>query len=265
MPAWELLTGRATAPGTTFTSLTANSGNSFTIRSTRQDADIRLVQAWTKHQTAGNLRIRSPRLHDNVEGIRLFSVAAEVAPLLPWGPMQRLFSQDDLIVEITGSAAAGDIELGALYVWYEEIPGVMARMIDADEVMQRMVNIVTVENTLALGTTGDYTGEEAINAEFDLLRANTDYAILGYHVSGVALAVRYRSVDFGNLGVGGPANEELKGLTGNWFIELSRRTGLPAVPVFNSANKEAVLLDGVQDENGTDITVTTILAQLSMR
>jgi hypothetical protein len=33
--------------------------------------------------------------------------------------------------------------------------------------------------------------------------------------------------------------------------------------VFNSANRAGVLIDGAQDENGTDVTVTTLLALLS--
>ena len=37
---------------------------------------------------------------------------------------------------------------------------------------------------------------------------------------------------------------------------------MPLIPVFNSANKDAILIDGVQDENGTDVTLTSLLAQL---
>lgn len=264
MPAWELLTGRVTAPGATLTAVTVNTGNSLTIRNTTDEADIRLVQAWGKHQTAGIIRIRSPRLHDNVQGIRLFDVVSEAAPLLPYYPNQRLHAQDTLSVELTGSATAGDIELAALYVWYSELPGIMGRFMTPEMVRERFMHLVTVENTLTLGTTGDYTGEEAINAEFDLLKANTDYALLGYHVSAECLAVRWRGVDFGNLGVGAPGNELRKELTANWFTVLSDMTGFPAIPVFNSANKAGLLLDGVQDENGVDTTVTSILAELRM-
>lgn len=264
MPAFEILSGIATAPDTTFTEVAANTGNSFTVRNAGVDVDIRLIQAWAKHQTAGNFRIRSPRMHDNVQGIRLYSVASQVRPLIPEGFMQRLYSQDDLTVELTGSATAGDIEIACMLLYYASLPGVEGRFASLDDIMQRIVNLVTVENTLALGTSGNYTGEEAINAEFDLLRANTDYALLGYLVSAECACIRWRGVDFGNLGVGGPGNETEKELTANWFVNLCRQTGLPCIPVFNSANKEGLLLDGVQDENGADTIVTSILAQLSM-
>lgn len=132
-----------------------------------------------------------------------------------------------------------------------------------------MVNLVTVENSLATGTAGGYSGEEAVNVESDLFKANTDYALLGYTVAPVAGAtdggaavVRWRGADTGNLGIGGPANDLKKFLTNSWFIDLSNKTGLPCIPVFNSANRAGILLDAAQDENGVDILVTSIFAEL---
>jgi len=260
----QAISGFVTAPGTTFTAWTLAAGDFLTIRSTEIGAGIWLLQAWADQQTAGNLRIRSPRLHDNVQGIRLFAVASEVYPLLPDGYPQPLITQDVLTVEQTGSSTAGDIESGSLLIYYDDLPGVDSRVATWEEVKTRMVNLVTVENTLALGTGGGYSGEEAINAEFDLLPANTDYAILGYEVSAECCTIGWRGVDTGNLRVAGPGNDTNKNLTRNWFKNLSMMYGLPLIPVFNSANKAGFLVDGVQDENGTDVTVTTILAELRM-
>jgi hypothetical protein len=53
-------------------------------------------------------------------------------------------------------------------------------------------------------------------------------------------------------------------MTARWFVDLARMTGVPAIPVFNSANQPGLLVDGLQDENGTDVTLTSILAQLAM-
>lgn len=261
--ALELLTGYVTAPGATLTGLTMASGNVLTIRNASIDSLIVLITAWTDNQGAGVLRIRSPKLHDNVQGIRLYTVVSEVRPLIPSWTKQKLVPQDTLIVELSGSATAGDIETACLLVYYADLPGVEARLITHEELVGRIKHIVTVENTLALGTAGGYSGEEAINAEFDLLRANTDYALLGYLVSAECACVRWRGSDTGNLGVGGPGNELEKEVTRDWFVTLSQKTGLPTIPVFNSANKAAILIDGVQDESGTDVTVTSILAELS--
>src|SRR5574341_703146 len=256
--AFEVITGFVTAPSTTFTALTMASGNTLTVRNAPLGSEIRMLQAWTDQQTAGNIRIRSPKLHDNVQGIRLFSVASEVYPLFPMGAYQRLIPQDTLVVEMTGSGTAGDIETMAMLIYYSDLPGSDARLITPEEAMRRMTNIVAVENTLSLGTAGGYSGEEAINAEFDLLKANTDYALIGYLVSAECAVVRWRGADTANLGVGGPGNETNKRVTSTFFMDLSHFYQLPLIPVFNSANKGAVLIDGAQDENGTDTTVTSI-------
>lgn len=258
----ELLVGFATAPGATFTGLTMAAGNSLTIRSTAIDSKIHLLQAWADNQAAGTFRVRSPRLHDNVQGIRLDITISDTSPLLTEGTMQPLVSQDTLVAEITGSAVAGDIETAALIVFYESIPAIDSRLATWEQIKPLIKHYMTVENTLALGTAGGYSGEEAINAEFDQFKANTDYALLGYFVDTECAAIRYRGIDTGNLGVGGPGNETLRHVTAAWFKRLGMMTGLPCIPVFNSANKDAILIDGAQDENGADTTVTSIFAEL---
>jgi len=267
--ALQLLTGFVTAPDTTQTALTMAAGDSLTIRNAAIDSPVRLLTAWVDCQIRGILRIRSPKLHDNVQGIRMDTIASEVQPLLPAGHTQRLYPQDTLTVDLSGSATAADIETACLLLYYPDLPGQAGRFITPEDAKSRMVNLIGVENSLATGTAGGYSGEEAINADFDLMKANTDYALLGYTVSPVAgqtvgecLAVRYRGVDTGNLGVGGPGTDSDRWLTNRWFVWLSRQCGLPLIPVFNSANKAGILVDAAQDENGVDVLVTSIFAEL---
>lgn len=262
MAALELLTGFVTAPSTTQTALGMASGNSLTIRNNGGSGQIRLLQAWVDVQSAGILRIKSPNLHDDTQGIRIQTVASEPDPLLPLGVGQKLVSQDSITVDLSGSATASDIETACLLVYYEALPGIEGRFDTPDAVMQRIKHIMSVENTLSLGASGGYSGEEAINAEFDIFKANTDYALLGYTVDSECACVRWRGSETGNLGVGGPGNEASRQLTANWFMNLSRQHGLPLVPIFNSANKASILIDGAQDENGTDVTVNSIFAEL---
>lgn len=263
MPALEMITGRVTAPNTTLSALTMNTGNSRTIRNTKIDKPIVLLDIWTKNQTAGIFRLRSPLLHDNVQGIRLGAQADQVVPLMPEIAFQLLVPQDDLNIELSGSATAGDIELAALLIFYDELPGVEAKLISPGKLMERLEHITTIQNTLATDTSGDYSGEESINADFDVIRANRDYAILGFIVDERCLTVRYRSSDFGNLGVGGPGEPARPDITANWFVNLAFRMQLPLIPVFNSSNKDNTLLDCVQDEDGADVTVQTIVGLLS--
>jgi hypothetical protein len=261
--ALEVLGGIATAPGATLTALTMNTGNSATVRSAPFDRRIRLLQMWADNQVAGILRVRSARMHDNVQGIRMRVVASEPEPLLPWAAPHALFPQDALTLEISGSTVAGDIETAGFLVVYDDLPGIAGRFIGPDELSKRGVNVVTVENALATGTAGGYSGEAALNASFDLLKQNVDYAFVGYQVDAECAIVRWRGSDTGNLGVGGPGHAERKALTADWFVQLSRAFGDALIPVFNAANRAAILVDASQDENGTDVNVQTILVELS--
>lgn len=262
MPAMRMLTGFVTAPSSTFTAATMASGDSLTISNTELNNPVYLINVWGDHQTAGNIRIRSPKLHDINQGIRLFNVASEVQPLMPWGMKQMMYPQDTLELMLTGSATSGDIETACLLLWYANLPGQNARLMRWSEIMNRIQNLFTVENTLALGTAGGYSGEEGITAEFDFGKANTDYALLGYQVSVECAAIGYRGSDLGGFRVGGPGNELYKKMTGNWFKDLSTMLDLPTIPVFNWSNKGSILIDGVQDENGADTTVTSLFAEL---
>lgn len=269
MAAIELLCGQVTAPDTTLTALTMNAGNTLTVRNAPLTSKPKLLTTWVDVQLRGIWRVRSPNLHDNVQGIRFGTIASEVQPLLDPMFYQPLIPQDTLVAELSGSATAGDIESAAMLLHYDDLPGISGRFISPGDLKSRMKRLVTVENTLATGTAGGYSGEEALNAEFDLLKANTDYALIGYNVSPIAgqtvaecLAVRWRGEATGNLGVGGPGTDTDRWLTNRWFVWLSERSGLPCIPVFNSASRAAILLDAHQDENGIDVLLTSIFAEL---
>lgn len=264
--ALEVIAGFVTAPDTAaYVASTMATGDTLAIRACPPESSVWLIQAWQDLQGksgVGGFRIRSPRLHDNVQGVRVDTVASEVDPAFPWGLKQRLTPQDTLALEQIGSNTAGDIETTCLMIYYEDLPGVNARLAHWAEIEPRIKNVVSVENTLALGTAGGWSGSEAINAESDLLKANTDYALLGYVTTVECAAVAWRGVDTGNVRVGGPGNELDHQLTIDWFKKLSNETGLACIPVLNSANRAGIQIDGAQDENGSDPTVITYLAEL---
>lgn len=268
-PAMELLTGFVTAAGTTQTALTMATGNSLTIRPAEPNSRAYLLSAWVDTQLRGILRIRSPLLHDNVQGLRFDHNASEVQPLIDpmFAPM--LYPQDTLTVDLSGSTTAADIDTACLLLYYENIPGVSAKFMTPGDVRARQETLFTVENSLATGIGGGYTGEEAINVDFDQMKANREYALLGYVVAPVAAqtigecaAVRWRGDATGNLGVGGPGTDTDKWLTMRWFVWLSERFGKPCIPVFNSASRAAILLDAATDDDGLDVLVTSIFALL---
>lgn len=261
----QTVAGQVTQPNTTQTALTMNSGDSLQVKGNKDNSPVRIVAAWADNQVAGYLRIRSTRMHDAAQGIRLHVTASDVENLLPWGSMQRLFQGDILIVDLSGSNTAGDLEQAALLIYYEDLTGSDARLITYDELMKRGVNVVGIENTISTGTAGGYSGSEALNAEYDLLKANVDYALVGYLVSAEACVIGWTGPDFANARVGGPGNETEREATANWFAGLSRRWNLPLIPVLNGSNKQNTTIDAMQDENGADPIVTSLFVELAPR
>ena len=261
MPAMEIITGRAVNPGATLTAVTFGTGDSGAVRNFDTGAARGYLRnMWAQEATAGTVRIRSPRIHDNVQGIRARVVAADPRPLLPYPLAQPLYPQDVLTLEIAGGAAETDVMSALIY--YDNVPGVNARLATWDQISPRIVNLVTVETNHTTGATaGDYGGSLAINANFDLLKANTDYAILGYETDVSVCSVGYRSPDFGNLRIGGPGTSQ-RDETRMWFTWLDQQFAPPAIPIFNAANKGGTFVDLVATQTATAVNVNTVLAEL---
>lgn len=261
--ALELVSGRVTAPGAVLTALTMAAGNSATVRNADLKSQIALLSTWVFNNAAGIWRIRSPKLHDNVQGLRYRITATD--PISEWipGSFQKLVAQDNLTLELSGSAVGGQIEQAQMLIYYSDLPGNAARLITIAEFNQRVVNMWTTEVAIAPGVAGGYSGQVAINSTFDNFKANTDYAILGYTVDVACAAVRITSPDFSNLGVGGPGNVTSRQLTARWFYHLTEQFNMGLIPVFNAANKSGTLVDVVQNQAGAAVNVTVILAELS--
>jgi hypothetical protein len=258
--AFEVITGRRA--DTALAALTVNAGDSFTVRSFPFEAGAWIEGLWA-HQanaTAGVFRVRSPRLHDNVQGIRKRVVANEIRNYLTHETRQHLFPQDQLVVE--ASTTASDQLTGALAVFYNDLPGIQARLVTWDQIQPLIRNLVSVEVTVVAPTTaGDWSAGTAITTDFDLLKTNVEYAITGYEVNRNVAAVAIRGSDTGNLRVGGPGPiEHIE--TRDWFVRLSRKTGLPHIPVINAANKDNTLAFVADRVTGTNTILTLQMAEL---
>lgn len=259
--ALEVVTGRVLNPGTTLTTVTANTGDSMAVKSAPFEAGIFLEGVWAEGATTGDLSIRSPRLHDNTRGIQLTSPGNNVRNLFGDEVVQRLFPQDALTVQLSGGAAETDVI--ALLIYYRDLPGVAARLAMWDQIAPRIVNILTVQSTVAGPTTaGDWSAGEAIDVDSDLLKANVDYAVLGYTVDTQVCAVAIRGPETGNLRVGGPGPVEAIE-TRDWFVSLSKAKGTPHIPIFNAANKSSTLIFVADAVAGATPEVNLVLAELS--
>jgi hypothetical protein len=259
----ELIGGQATAPGATETTLTAFSGQTFQVRDFRDGAKAKLLAMWNFVAGAGISKIKSPRFHDNVQGIRQRSIAASVVPAFMDGEGQDLVSNDILTYSLSGSATAGDIESAYALVSYSGLQGINARYIGCEEAKSRAVNFLTVEVSLTAGTTGNWSGTAALTANFDLLKAGKDYAVIGYRTNVLQGAVCFYGIDTGNLRVGGPGCLFTTYDTSNWFAELSTRFKTEAIPVINANNKTSVYVETANNENAASPVVNLYLIELS--
>lgn len=261
MTAWETIVGYATNPSSTFTALTYTAGQSGTVRNTDLQSRVLLQDMWAKGATAGVFRIRSPRLHDNVQGIRFQNPATLNYQLMGWPPAQPLVPQDQLIAEITGGATETDA--GAYHISYDSLPGSDGVFATWEQIKPRIVNIVTNEvDTAASATVGNWSTGAAFNSTFDLTHANTWYAILGYVVSASVLAIAVQGPDIGNLKIGGPGNLNLVD-TRSYFILRDQAGPVPGIPVINSANKAGTFVFAADTAASTAVNVGLILAELS--
>ena len=258
--ALQVINGQVTNPGTTVTALTANTGDSFTVRNAIMGSKIRLMQAWAFTTTNLLMRIRSPLLHDATQASRLQPVASKAYPLMNGIAYQSLEPQDVLTVELTGGTAETDA--AGLLVYYDDLPGANARLFDWAEVRPQIANLFTVEVDLtSSGTTCNYSATVAANGSFDTWRRNIDYALIGYECGTDGVSLGVTGADTSNLRVGGPL-VALPFITDAWFVYLNKAFGVPTIPVFNSGNVGAINVDVVAQATSTSYKVGLHFAQL---
>lgn len=257
----EIVIGRVTNPDTTITALTAGTNNSFTVRAFEQSSSAWLHGIWTQQATAGTVRVRSPKMHDAVQGLRYGAPAATALNLMAEPSQTRLYSTDVLTFEMSGGAA--EVDAAALEVYYDDLPGGDQRLAMWEAVSPKIVNMLTTEVSVAGPTTsGDWSAGNAINSLFDLLKADTMYAILGYVVNTASLAVGISGADTSNYRVGGPA--PINALeTRDWFVRQAIKRGKPYIPIINSNNRGGTLVSVARVGAGGTITVDLSMAELS--
>lgn len=257
----DLVSLTSTAPGTGAT-MAAVSGDSLTVRNGAEGSPIHGLAFWTKAQAVGTTQIVWPSGHDLVRGFRYRNVANDPGIKSPAGYPAQFRAQDPLTATQVGSATAGDVETAHVLMFYEDLPGIDAHMINLATLRKRGVNILTVEDTVTATAAGSYSGARALNAASDLMKANTDYALIGGIVGVVGGAITVRGTDTGNLRCGFPAVlDPIQ--TNNFFLQLSELYGIPCIPTFNSANKASTFIELVQDENLTAVPFSLNFVELS--
>lgn len=256
----EVITGRATNPAA-LTALTMNTGDSLAVRAYGDAVSAKVEGIWTQQATAGFARLRSPRMHDNVQGIRLASPAALPQNLLPQEVEQRVYQTDVLIAEIQGGGA--EVDAMAIQMYYDGVTGQASRLATWEQIKPLVKNISGAQVDVAGPvTSGDWSAGTNLTNFTDQFHADTYYAVLGFLVDAPCLAVAIKGPDTGNYKVGGPGvQNQLE--TRDWFIEQSRLHGTPHIPVIQAQNKGNTQIHVARITAAGTVNVTLILAELS--
>lgn len=257
--AFEVIAGQVTnsAAGT---ALTMAPGDSASVRAFSQSSAAYLESVVRKGATAGFVRVRSPLLHDNVQGMRWQADANPRGFMLGERVRQRLYSQDALILEANSGAA--DSTACAFTIRYDDCPGLNQRLASWGDVAGNIEHIKAVEVDLTAPAAIGAWSSTALTATQDLLRANRDYALLGYETDTGVAAVAIAGTDTSNVKVGGPGIVDNLD-TSEYFCDLADAIGMPMIPVINSANKGTTVVQHVDNVAATTPKVTLIFALLA--
>ncbi len=255
--ALEVVTAAATEATTTagtYFALTANSGQSFTVRATPNSQAGNLLAPWADFAAAGYLQIKSPRMHDTTIGttfaVQVNTSDLAIELLASDDYVEPAWSTDVLTVQATtvASQAASTSYAAAIPVYYPNLPGIAANFMTLAQV-QSYVNpaaktgdhYVSWVRPSSAATAGQIGVGVAINSTNDQFKANHSYALLGYQVLTQEATVLVQGVDTGNLYVGGPGTLNLR-TTRNFFVDLGLAQGLATIPVIQANNKGATFV-----------------------
>ena len=249
--------GAVTNPSTTITAVTAGAGSSFTVRGTSASTSQRLVGLARGGATKGLVRVRSPYLSDNVQGIRYAAAAGIQDDLLSLVGAQALIPQDTLTVEVTGGAAEFDGAL--LTTYYDDLSGAGPKLKMPGDIAGAAEYITTWEVGAAAPATEGAWGNTIITTTYDESQANRWYAVMGYVVDVPVLGIAINGADTSNFNIGGPGVTQPY-RTKAYFADLSMALGKPCIPVFNSANKGNTNVAVVDVAASTAVNVTLVVA-----
>ena len=264
MGAIDTIASFQTTVGSTYAAGVMATGDSAAVRNAPLNAQPQLVECFYDSVTSPQpCRIRSPLLHDNVQGIRFFPGQSPMATMLPRAINQPLEPQDNLIFELSTAAATGKALLAAL-LYYPQLPGAVARLYSPGDIDPAIKNIKPVTVTIGSGanTAGQWFDAVLTTTE-NLLHANTDYAVLGFILDTPVACVAVKGIDTGNLRVGCPGIVNAD-VTSDWFVRLAQQSGFPTIPVINSTNAPGTFVSIISSATtAAALDATLILGELS--
>lgn len=245
------------AAGPVITAATAGVGSTFTVRNFSLNSTAELVDMWFQAPHAGMIRVRSPKFADNVQGIRYNTNGVINGGLMDPAAGQSLTAQDTLVVELNGTAA--DVNFAAIQTYYDDLAGAAPTLKMPGDIFGPMQYADTWVVACTTSGTAGTIASTAITTTYDVSRANTWYAVLGYYVDAAVGAVGITGADLSNLNIMGPGDITAKA-SPRYFAERSLQLGKPCIPCFNTANKGNTSVVTANEAASLAVNVTLVVA-----
>ncbi len=265
-PAFETVvaTDPATATITTIP-FAADPSQTLQIRAANGSPCAFIYGTWTQLSAAADLSIHSPRMHDNVAALKWRGQTGLGTPQILDGLWQPMYSQDTPTVQGVFASAPNAVENLSYGVYYPDLPGTAPLLATRDQVAAQAKQFWSTNggylgvrvNPITSATAGQLGAGVALTSTDTNQKANSWYALLGYTTSVICTSVVIQGTDTGNLKTGGPGTLNVID-TRRWFWYLDEVLGVPAIPVFNSANFGSTLVFA-NDLAGTTTTAIDLL------
>lgn len=229
----ETIAFRVANPGSTFTAVTAATGDSLTVRQFTPTTRTQLEHVSRQGATSGAWRVLSPVLHDNVTGLTFIYAETPSILFMPDYIGEPMQPGDLLTVQGTGGTA--ETEVGAITFYYTDVLGLNAMLYSWDDIRGSIEHVKTFEVDCSIGGTAGVWSDTLLNATDKQAKADRKYAILGWTTDTALGAIAFKGGETGNVRIGGPGTT-LPAQISHWFIQESIRMGTPHIPVISANN-----------------------------
>lgn len=240
------------------TATVTNSGDSLSVRSFN-GGYARLEGLFIQGTGTRQVRVTSPRFHDNVTGLTFNDVEMPAEFLFPRDVGQPLYSADTLAVSL--DAAASSDTVAVLLNYYSDLEGIAANLMTWEQVKSRIVNLKTIPISVTNSATPGTWTDTVITTTENQLKADYSYAVLGVEANAGMVAVGLKGPSTGNLRICAPGNTNTLDIT-SYFVELSQRQGTPHIPVFKANDRGNTFVSTASANVSGAGTVTLVCAQL---
>lgn len=253
----QAFTSTSTGAGN-FIAATPFTGSVAAVRNFAGTDKALLLGFGRKGATVGTARLKSNLFHDDLQALRFRALAADPTSHIPHWVPNLLYAQDAPAVD--GDGTNLEVEAYWTSLYYSNLPGAGARLHSPADILPNVDLLVGQQVTISAVAPPAFA-TALLTSLYNTLKANRDYAVLGFQSDVALAAVGIQGADTSNLVAGyGCPTDIWK--TKDAFVRLSYEYQLPLIPVINAANAPATNVNVYNDIAAAGVNVTFILGLL---